>query len=166
MAKQPTRLNPDDSAELRKLYSAFRSLLERFSRQSEEYDQNRLANEEIRELIKDLIDESGRFADGLSRRMDRIEQYVILKGMDPSGYGRQTLQIEAGVAREHIDRALREELVNQQQIVLQYQKNISRVKLSIAKYGETTPLVNELEEYEMKVEKATEAIARIRENLG
>lgn len=152
--------------QVQRLIGTTNAIMERYSRAMEELDSLRLSLEEIRELLPEHFEESARWADGLSRKMDRLEQYVILKGIDPSGYGRQTLQIEATVAREHIDRALREELVNQQQIVLQYQKNANKVQLSIAKYGETVPLMNELEDYQTRIEKATEAIARIRESLG
>lgn len=139
------------------------ALMERYARLAEEYDSNRLSVEEIRELLKELIVESSRHADSTNKRLDRVEQYVILKGM--MGAGRETLQVESDVAKEHIERALSERLVEQQQLVTQYQKNLARVQLSIAKYGETTPLVNELEDYQTKLDKALEAMKRIREQL-
>jgi uncharacterized protein Yka (UPF0111/DUF47 family) len=147
-----------------RLIGVSNSVLERYSRVSEEYDGNRLAVEEIRELIKEFVEESSRWADGLSVRIDRLERYVILVRM--TGGNQQTIEVEGSVAKEHIDRALREELVNQQNIVAQYQKNIARVKMSIARYGETVPLMNELEEYERKSDKSNEAIARIRQSLA
>lgn len=139
------------------------SVVERYSRVAEEYDSNRLAIEEIRELLKEFVEESSRWADGLSKRIDRLERYTILKGM---GGGRETIQIEASVSREHIDRALREELVLQQELILQYQRNIDKVKIKIAKFGDTVALLNELEDYQKQIDKANEAIARIRQSLA
>lgn len=138
-------------------------LAERYSRAMEELDSLRLSQEELKELLKELIIESSRHADGVNRRLDRQEQYVILKGM--MGIGRETLQVESEVAREHIERALREKLVEQQELTKQYQSNINKVNLSIAKFGETVARLNELEEYQGKLDKAQEAIARIREQL-
>lgn len=147
-----------------RLIGTVNAILERYVRAYEEIDNTRLSLEEIRELIKDLIDESGRFADGLSKKMDRLERYTILVRI--VGSNQETTQIEGVVSREHIEQALREELVNQQNLMAQYQKNINKVRLSIAKYGETVPLTNELETYEIKLEKAQETINRIRESLG
>lgn len=149
--------------QLNKFIGVANSVVERSARQAEEYDSNRLANEEIRELLKEFIEESGRFANGLSGQMERLERYVILKAM---GGGRETIQIEHVVAREHIERALREELVSQQELIQQYQRNIDKVKLKIAKFGDTTALLNEQDDYQKQIDKANEAIARIRESLG
>lgn len=149
---------------INRLIGTANALMERNARLAEEYESNRLAIEEIRELFKEFIEESSRWADGLSGRIDRLERYAILVRM--VGSNQETIAIESGVAKEHIDRALREELVNQQSILAQYQKNIAKVKMSIARYGETVPLMNELEEYETKFEKANEAIARIRQSLA
>ena len=161
--REPTiEITPDEWGLIRRQISMSRDIIERFARLAEEYESSHLANEEIRELLKELTEEMGHWADSLSQRMDRQERYVILKGM---GGGRETIQIEQVVAHEHIDRALREELVNQQELILQYQRNADKVKLKIAKFGETVPLLNELDDYQKQVEKANEAIARIRENL-
>ena len=54
----PTRQD-DDRRQLNKLIIVCQSLIERYSRLAEEYDSNRLATEEIRELIKELIEEVG-----------------------------------------------------------------------------------------------------------
>lgn len=157
-------LTPDELKQMRHFVGTANALMERYARVVEEYESNRLANEEIRELLKELTEEMGRWADGLSGRMDRLERYTILVRM--TGGNQQTVEVEGKVAKEHIDRALREELVNQQNLLAQYQKNISRVKMSIAKYGETVPLMNELEEYETKADRSNEAIARIRQSLA
>lgn len=156
-------LTPDELGQIRRFIGIARDVLERYSRLAEEYESNRLAVEEIRELFKEFIEESSRWADDLSRRMDRQERYVILKGM---GGGRETIQVETVVAREHIDRALREELVTQQELILQYQRNIDKVRLKIAKFGETVPLLNEIDDYQKQIDKSNEAIARIRQNLS
>ncbi len=146
-----------------KYLSVSLNVLERHNRAYEELDAIRLSQEEFRELIKELIIESGRQADSVNKHLYRVEQYTILKGM--FGIGRETLQIESEVAKEHIERALSERLVEQQKLVEQYQKNIARVGLSIARYGETVPLLNELDEYQSKLDKTLEAIERIREQL-
>jgi len=136
--------------------------MERYARAMEELDGIRLSLDEGRELLADHFDENARWADNLSRRMDRQERYVILKGM---GGGRETIQIETVVSREHISQALREELVVQQELTLQYSRNIEKVKLKIAKFGDTVALLNEMDDYQKQIDKASEAIARIREAL-
>lgn len=161
--EQTIEVTADEWALIRRHLAMSRDVLERYARLAEEYDGNRLANEEIRELIKELVEESGRFADGLSGRMDRLERYTILVRM--VGSNQETLQIEGSVSRENIERALRRELVSQQDLILQYQSNIDRLRIRIAKFGESTALLNELDDYQKQVGKANEAIARIRENL-
>ncbi len=162
MATKQTTLD-DILRRMDRLIGTANAVMERYSRAMEDLESNRLANEEIRELFKEFIEESGRWADGLSKRLDRLERYTILVRV--VGSNQETLQVEGSVSREHIERALREELVNQQSLLAQYQKNINKVKLSVARYGETTPLMNELEEHETKFQKAQEAINRIRESL-
>lgn len=139
------------------------ALLERYARGYEELDGNRLALEEIRELLKEHFEEVARDADNLSRRMDRLEQFIILVRM---GDREQAGVITQHVTGEHVRRTAREELGRQQELLLQYRKNIDRVKLKIAKYGETIPLVNELEGYEDETREITEAIERLREALN
>ena len=138
-------------------------VLERHNRAYEELDSIRLALEELRELIKELIIESGRQADSTNKHLYRVEQYVILKGM--MGAGRETIQVESEVAKEHIERALSERLTEQQELAKQYQKNITKVNERIAKFGDTVASLNELDEYQGKLDKALEAIKRIREQL-
>lgn len=138
-------------------------LAERYSRSMEELDSLRLSQEELRELIKELIVESSRHADNTNKHLYRVEQYVILKGM--MGVGRETLQVESTVSKEHIERALSERLSEQQELARQYQKNIAKVNERIAKFGETVANLNELDEYQNKLDKALESITRIRENL-
>ena len=150
----------DLTRQISKLISVAYALIDRFARLGEEYDTNRLANEESREVQKEMIEEFGRWAQYIGERLDRIEQYTIL-----SRIGGDTGAITQEVSGEHIERRLREELGQQQKLLEQYQRNINRVKLKIAQYGETTPLVNELENYQMEIEKITEAIARIRDAL-
>lgn len=157
-------LTPDLIKRLDRFIALARDVLERYARLAEEYDSNRLSLEESRELLTEHFEENARWADNLSKRMDRQERYVILKGM--GGGGRETIQIEQVVAREHIDRALREELVVQQELILQYQKNADKVKLKIAKFGDTVALLNELDDYQKQVDRANEAIARIRQSLA
>lgn len=149
--------------QVRRLIGTVNGLLERFARGYEELDNIRLALEEQRELIKDLIVESSRQADSHNKKMDRLEQYVVLRGM--GAVGRETLQIEDSVHKEHLEKALSEELSRQQGLVRQYQKNISIVQEQVAKYGETVSRLNELEEYQSKLDKALEAMNRIREQL-
>jgi len=138
--------------------------LERHNRAYEELDSIRLSLEEQRELLSDHFQENSRWADALSKRIDRLERYMILSRM--VGGSQDTLQIESSVSKEHIERALREELVNQQQLVIQYQKNINIIKQRIAKSGESVISLNELEEYQSKLDKALEAMERIREQLN
>jgi len=162
----PTRQSTLDDLirQLNKLISTAYVLIERFARGYEEIDSNHLALEEMRELLSDHFQENSRWADALSRRIDRLERYTILSRM--VGSSQDTLQIESSVSKEHIERALREELVNQQQLVIQYQKNINIIKQRIAKFGESVNSLNELEEYQSKLDRALEAMERIREQLN
>lgn len=146
-----------------RLIGTVNGVIERYARGYEELDNIRLALEEQRELIKDLIIESSRQADSTNKHLYRVEQYNILKGM--FGIGRETLQIESEVSKEHIERALAERLVEQQKLAEQYQKNIYLTQEGIAKYGETVARLNELDEYQGKLNKALEAMKRIREQL-
>ena len=148
--------------QINRLIGTSNAIMERYARAMEELDGIRLSLDEARELLADHFDENARWADNLSRRMDRQERYVILKGM---GGGRETIQIETVVSREHISQALREELVVQQELTLQYSRNIEKVKLKIAKFGDTVALLNEMDDYQKQIDKASEAIARIREAL-
>jgi uncharacterized membrane-anchored protein YhcB (DUF1043 family) len=157
-------LTPDELGQIRRFIAMARDILERYARTFEELEGIRLSLEESRELLADHFEENARWADNLSGRIDRLERYIILVRM--TGGNQQTVEIESKTSREHIDRALRMELVTQQELILQYQKNIDKVKLRIAKFGETVPLLNELDDYQKQIGKADEVIARIRESLG
>lgn len=148
--------------QIRKLITASNILLERFARGYEELDSHRLAIEEIRELLTEHFEENARWADAISKRLDRVEQYTILSRIGDSRAGEITQQVTG----EHLRRGLRQELGGQQELLLQYHKNVERVKLKIAKYGETVPLMNELDDYEREIDKISEAIERIREALA
>ena len=148
-----------------RLIGVVNSVVERYSRIAEEYDFNRLASEEIRELIKELIIESSRHADGINKRMDRVEEYVILVGMN-KGDSRKAGEITQEVSGEHIERSLREQLVEQQNLLVTYQRNLARVKQTIAEMGyETVENSNKVDTYQNKIDKISEAINRIRAAL-
>lgn len=155
----------DLSKEVSKFIRVDNDLIERYSRSMEELDSVRLSNEELRELIKDLIVESGRQADSVNRRLDRQEEFIILVGMGKSG-SQKAGEITQEVSREHIDRSLQEELVEQQKLLMTYDRNIARVKQSIAEMGyETVENANKLDTYQSKIDKINESISRIREAL-
>lgn len=148
-----------------RLIGTANALMERYSRIAEEYDFNRLATEEIREFIKELIVESSRHADGINKRIDRIEEYVILVGMD-KGDSRKAGEITQEVSGEHIERTLREQLVEQQTLLVTYQRNLARVKQNIAEMGyETVENSNKVDIYQGKIDKINESISRIRAAL-
>ena len=162
----PTRHSEDDHRQLNKLIIVCQSLLERYSRLAEEYDSNRLATEEIRELIKELIEEVGQWAQYIGSRLDRQEEYVILVGMG-KGESHQAQAITQVVSQEHIERGLREELVAQQKLLMTYSRNLSKVQQQIAEMGYTSiENGNKEDEYQHKIERSTEAIKRIREALN
>lgn len=158
-------MSPSDDLlrEIRKLVVVVSALLERFARAYEELDGNRLALEELRELLKEHFEESSRWADGLSKRIDRLEQWVILTR---AGDKRQAGTITQQVTGEHLRQGLKEQLLEQQALLQQYHKNVGRIKLRIAKFGESTELANELEDNEREIQKTNEAIERIREALN
>ena len=141
-------------------------LLERYNRLAEEYDSNRLATEEIRELIRELIEEVSTWAQYIGSRLDRQEEYVILVGMG-KGESHQAQAITQVVSQEHIERGLREELVAQQKLLMTYQRNLSKVQQQIAEMGYTSiENGNKEDEYQHKIDRATEAISLIREALN
>lgn len=148
-----------------RLIGTANALMERYSRIAEEYDFNRLATEEIREFIKELIVESSRHADGINKRIDRIEEYVILVGMN-KGDSQKAGEITQEVSGEHIERTLREQLVEQQTLLVTYQRNLARVKQNIAEMGyETVENSNKVDIYQGKIDKINESISRIRAAL-
>lgn len=141
-------------------------LLERYNRLAEEYDSNRLATEEIREILKDLIKELGEWAQYLGTRLDRLEEYTILKGMGKSNSPKVN-EITQQVQQEHLERGLRKQLGQQQKLLQQYRDNLATVQLQIARMGYATiENTNKEIEYQTKIERATEAIKRIREALN
>lgn len=162
MAVKQTTLD-DLVRQVTRLVGTANALMERFARSMEEIDGVKLAHEELRELFKEHFQENARWADKLSEKMERLEQYTILSKF---GNVSATLQIEASVSKEHIERALAEELVTQRELWSVYQRNLDRVTLQIAKFGETVPRLNEIEEYEKKIIKITETIERIMEQLN
>ncbi len=160
----PTTIQ-DLSKQIQRLIGTANALMDRFARLGEEYDSSRLANEELRELLKELIVESSRHADSVNRRLDRVEEYVILVGMD-KGDSRKAMEITQEVSSEHIERGLQEQLVEQQTLLLTYQRNLARVKQNIADMGyETVENANKLDTYQDKIDKINEVIARIRQAL-
>lgn len=163
MAIKQTTID-DVFRQITRLIGVVNSVIERYARSFEEIDSTRLALEELRSVMDEHFQENARWADSLSERIDRLERYTILVRM--TGGNHQTIEVEGKVAQEHIDRAIREELVYEQNLVEQYQKNIAKVRMSIARYGETIPLMNELEEYQTKSDKSMEAIGRIRATLA
>ncbi len=148
--------------QVRRLVGTVNSVLERYSRAAEELDGIQLSLEELRAVMAEHFAENSRWADKLEKRMDRVEQYIILSKF---GNVQATLQLEGAVTKEHIERALGEELVSQRELWLQYQRNLDRVNIRIAKFGETTQLINEVDEYEKKMIKIEEATKRIGEAL-
>jgi hypothetical protein len=163
----PTTQNTTDDArrQLNKFTATANTLLERVARLAEEYDNNRLATEEIREILGELVKEFGIWANGLSKRMDRQEEYVILVGMG-KGDSAKARQITQEVSGEHLERGLREELAEQQRLLATYQRNLSKVQQQIAEMGyETIENMNKREDFERKIQRINEAISRIREAL-
>ena len=148
--------------QINRLVGVVNSLLERYSRSAEEIDSNHLALEEIRAVMDEHFKENARWADKLSKRMDRLEQYIVLSKF---GNVAATLQIESATSKEHIERSLAEDLVTQRELWSTYQKNINRVRERIAKFGDTTASLNEVEGYEIELVKIEKRIERIRNAL-
>jgi hypothetical protein len=139
--------------------------LERHNRAYEELDAIRLALEEQRELVKELIIESSRHADGTNKRLDRVEEYTILVGMGKVD-SRKAGEITQEVSDEHVERNLSERLVEQQRLLLTYQDNLARVKQNVAEMGyESVENSNKVKDYQNKINKITEVIDRIRQAL-
>ena len=162
MATKQTTLD-DLVRQVSRLIGTVNSVLERYARLAEEYDSNRLATEEIRELLKELIEEIGRSATQLGRDINRLEEYVILKGMG-KGNSPKSVEITQEVSSEHLERSLRKRLADQQKLLRQYEDNITKVQLQIARMGyETIENANKLTEYQEGTERARTAIERLRE---
>lgn len=152
----------DLTRQVARLIGTANSVLERYSRLAEEYDSTRLANEEVRAILRELVEEFGIWAGTLSKRIDRLEQYIILVRM-----GQDTAQITQQVEGEHIRRKGREELAGYQEQLLTYHKNMDRVRLMIAKRGyPTIEESNQLDDWQLEVDRLTEAIDRMREALN
>ena len=154
----------DLTRQVRNLIVVTSSVLERHSRSMEELDSLRLAQEEQREHLRDHFQENTRWSDKLDRSLRELQRYIIMVKMTGGG-NQETREIESKFSKQQIEDALKEELVQQQGLILQYQKNSIHVAGQIAKYGETVPLMNELSEYQDKIKKAQESMARIREQL-
>ena len=154
----------DLTRQVRNLIVVTSSVLERHSRSMEELDSLRLAQEEQREHLRDHFQENTRWSDKLDRSLRELQRYIIMVKMTGGG-NQETRDIESKFSKQQIEDALKEELVQQQGLILQYQKNSIHVAGQIAKYGETVPLMNELSEYQDKIKKAQESMARIREQL-
>lgn len=149
--------------EVRKLVIQTTALLERYSRVAEEIDGIRLMLEEAREIFRDHFAENAAWADVISKRLDRVERYVILTHM--VGTNKETLDIENVTGQEHLGRALRADLVEQRKLYDRYQRNINKVRESVANFGETVARANELEGYEAELAKIDVRITRIRTAL-
>lgn len=144
--------------QIKKFVGTANALMERYARSMEEIDSTRLANEELREQLREQTEEFAHWADRLQERMNRLEQYTVLSKI---GNQPHAAKIEATVNREHEERALREDLTHQRELWSQYQKNLDRVKLRIARDGETTGRMNEAEEYEQKIRESVQAIENL-----
>lgn len=162
MAVKQTTID-DVLRKIDRLVGTANAVMERFARSMEELDSMRLAQEELRELFKEHFAENARWADKLSEQMIRLEQYTILGKF---GNISATLDIEAAVSKEHIKRALEENLVSQRELWSRYQKNLNKVNELIALYGDNVSRLNEVEQYETKILTIEKAIERIREKLG
>lgn len=166
--KQLTNLIPivtDLNRQLVRYIRIHNDVVERYARIAEEYDNNRLATEEIRELIKELVEEMGTWAQYIGTRMDRVEEYTILVGMG-KGESRQAQQITQQVSGEHLERTLREDLAAKQNELITWQRNIQKVKQAIAEMGyETIENSNREDDYQRKIDRLTKEVDRLREAL-
>lgn len=154
----------DLTRQVRNLVVVTSSVLERYVRSMDELDSLRLAQEEQREHLRDHFQENTRWSDKLDKSLRELQRYIIMVKMTGGG-NQETREVEAKFSRQQIEDTLAEELVNQQDLIIQYQKNSNHVAGQIAKYGETVPLMNELAEYQNKIKKAQESMTRIREQL-
>lgn len=150
--------------QVKRLIGTVNAILERYARLAEEYDSIRLAILETRELLADYFEESGRWADGISRRMDRQERLDILDRTGNAG-SVEAKNIRQDIANEHRDRTLREEISAKQELLSTYQRNLDKIGIRIAKFGSTVKDENEQEDYQREVDKLKEQIERMREAL-
>ena len=126
---RPTQLSPDDAAEQRKLYAAFRSLLERSSQDNENTKALYERFVSFDRRIKKVLDE-------LSERQERIERLIILE---------RTGNNQTAEARE-IRSEIKQELTSLQWQLSRRVKNLNYLQEQAANYGSRVPLdlINEI----------------------
>lgn len=162
----PTRQDivTDLCRQVSRLIGTANALMERYSRAAEHLDSDRLALEEIRAILNELIEEiaTARNSDAYWRK--RIEQLVISNW---TGDTRRVEHITQQIIGEHLRDGLREQLVMCQNELLSYTHNIQRTKGRIAKQGyPTVEQENQLDDWQREVDRLTESIARIRQELN
>lgn len=129
----------------------------------DEIDGIRLMLEEARELLLEHFEENSRSNDKVSERLERLERLEILvrTGANPG----ETQDLRQEISMEHIKRALRKELVEQQKLYEQHSKNADRLKLRIAKFDRLEDH-NKLDDAEYEMARLGESIQRIRQELA
>ena len=167
--KQLTNLVPavlDLLKQLGKYIALSLQVLERHNRAFEELGEISNRIDAFQEMQRENTFEISRWATQLNKDINRLEEYIILVGMG-KGESHQAQAITQVVSQEHIERGLREELVAQQKLLMTYSRNLTKVQQQIAEMGYTSiENGNKEDEYQHKIDRATEAIARIREALN
>jgi hypothetical protein len=142
---RPTQLSPDDAAELRKLYSAFRSLLERSSQDGENTKALYERFVSFDRRVKKVLDE-------LSERIERIERLLLLE---------RTGNSQAAEARE-IRSEIKQELTSLQWQMSRRIKNLNILQEQAVNYGNRVPLdlinaitdeQDEIQELQVKIDE-------------
>lgn len=86
MSKRLTHLSPDDSAELRKLYAAFRSLLERYGNTGEAFETLIARQDLLEAAVRESSEDEANAIKELAARLRRLEELELLRqvGRDDS----------------------------------------------------------------------------------
>lgn len=129
--------------QIRRQIALSAAILERFARSYEELDGLRLGLEELRELLSDYFAESGRNADRIAERLERLERLAILEKVQT----KETLEIKSEITDDLYRATLRHELIQQT-------KNLAYTREKAAKYGLDIPvkIQNELALFEERIE--------------
>lgn len=141
----------DIQNQISRLIGTANSLMERYSRAMEEIDFIRLSLEELRELLSDYFSESGRNADRISERLQRLERLAILEKTHTNP--RETQQIKSNISND----LRRDSLLA---TLAQEQRNLNHALERRAHYGFDVPtrLLNEIETYTERIEALKEEL--------
>lgn len=157
MSKRPSQLSPDDAAELRKLYAAFRSLLERYGNTGEALENLSVRQELLEIAVRESSEDEANAINKLRAQVKRLEELELLRqmGADSSKKAqghRSDIQDDHSI--EHL-----------QEMHTTISGNLRKAERRAARYGINVPteLENEIENYQtalLRLEKELDQLKK------